>query len=187
VDLTCKKIEHGPYLHRPTQITFHPLDWLGLILPQAEHSNILTPGCRIFLVILIVSQLLKKFPALFGEATSITVFTSVRSGPYPSNPTSRRQRIVPPNSTFAPQTACSVLDFLPKILRVLLIIVHFRWVPCHHGMERPQVADGGDALQLWRAAAIILNKPSRTADKGWSSSLGVERGTNSSPSKISLL
>jgi hypothetical protein len=22
------------------------------------------------------------------------------------------------------------------------------WVPCHHGMARPQVADGGDALQV---------------------------------------
>jgi hypothetical protein len=43
-------------------------------------------------------------------------------------------------------------------------------------MARPQVADGGDALQLWREAANIFNKKSRTADKGWSSSLGVERG-----------
>jgi hypothetical protein len=27
----------------------------------------------------------------------------------------------------------------------------------HHGMARPKVADGGDALQLWREAANILN------------------------------
>jgi hypothetical protein len=26
-------------------------------------------------------------------------------------------------------------------------------VPCHHGMARSQVADGGDGLQLWRVAA----------------------------------
>jgi hypothetical protein len=32
-----------------------------------------------------------------------------------------------------------------------------RWVPCHHGMARSQVADGGDALQFWREAANILN------------------------------
>jgi len=32
--------------------------------------------------------------------------------------------------------------------------------------------------QIWRVAANILNKQSRTADKGWSSSLGVERGAN---------
>jgi hypothetical protein len=50
---------------------------------------------------------------------------------------------------------------------------HVRWVPCHHGMAHPQVADGGDALQVWREAANILNKQSRTADKGWSSSLAV--------------
>jgi hypothetical protein len=56
---------------------------------------------------------------------------------------------------------------------------HVRWVPCHHGMARPQVTDGGDALQLWREAENILNKQSRTA-KGWSSSLGVGRGANNS-------
>jgi hypothetical protein len=48
-----------------------------------------------------------------------------------------------------------------------------KWVLCHHGMERPQVADGGGGLQIWRVAANILNKQSRTADKVWSSSLGV--------------
>jgi hypothetical protein len=39
-------------------------------------------------------------------------------------------------------------------------------------MARPQIADGGDALQSWRAAANILNKLSRTTDKEWSSRLG---------------
>jgi hypothetical protein len=51
--------------------------------------------------------------------------------------------------------------------------MYVRWVPCHHGMARPQVADGRDSLQIWRVAANILNKQSRTADKGWFSSLGV--------------
>jgi hypothetical protein len=56
-------------------------------------------------------------------------------------------------------------------------------------MARPQVADGGDALQIWRVAANILNKQSRTADKGWSSSLGVGRGAKKLliVKKISLL
>jgi hypothetical protein len=54
------------------------------------------------------------------------------------------------------------------------------WVPGHHGMARPQLADGGDGLQIWRVAANILNKQSRTADKGWSSSLGVGREANNS-------
>jgi hypothetical protein len=61
-----------------------------------------------------------------------------------------------------------------------ILIIHVRWVPCHHGMARPQVADGGDGLQIWRVAANILNKQSWTADNGWSSSLGVERGANNS-------
>jgi hypothetical protein len=47
-------------------------------------------------------------------------------------------------------------------------------------MARPQVADGGDGLQIWRAAANILDKQPRTADKGWYSSLGVGRGVNNS-------
>jgi hypothetical protein len=33
---------------------------------------------------------------------------------------------------------------------------------------------------IWRVAANMLNKQSRTADKGWSSSLGVGRGANNS-------
>jgi hypothetical protein len=47
-------------------------------------------------------------------------------------------------------------------------------------MARPQVADGGNALQVWKVAANILNKQSRTADEGWPSSLGVGRGANNS-------
>jgi hypothetical protein len=58
---------------------------------------------------------------------------------------------------------------------------YVKWVPCHHGMVCPQVADGGDGLQIWRVAAKILSKQSRTADRGWSSSLGVGRGANNPP------
>jgi hypothetical protein len=47
-------------------------------------------------------------------------------------------------------------------------------------MARPQVADGGNGLQIWRVAVNILNKQSRTADKGWSSNLGVGHGANNS-------
>jgi hypothetical protein len=39
---------------------------------------------------------------------------------------------------------------------------------CHHGMARPRVADGGDGLQLWEVDAKVLNKQSRTAEKGGS-------------------
>jgi hypothetical protein len=47
-----------------------------------------------------------------------------------------------------------------------------------HSTAHPQVADRGDTLQVWRVAANILNKQSRTADKGWSSNFGVGRGFN---------
>jgi hypothetical protein len=57
---------------------------------------------------------------------------------------------------------------------------HVRWVPYHHGMAHPQVADGGDVLQIWRVAANILNKKSWTVDKGWFSSWGVGHGANNS-------
>jgi hypothetical protein len=48
-------------------------------------------------------------------------------------------------------------------------------------MARPQVADGGEGLQIWRVAANILNKHSRTTNKGWPFSLGVGRGANNNP------
>jgi hypothetical protein len=59
-----------------------------------------------------------------------------------------------------------------------IILCHIKWVHCHHGKARPRVEDRGDGLQIWRVAANILNKQSRTADSGWSSSLGVGRGAN---------
>jgi hypothetical protein len=39
--------------------------------------------------------------------------------------------------------------------------------PCHHGMACPQVADGGDGLQLWRAAANILNTAEEGGPPAW--------------------
>jgi hypothetical protein len=53
-------------------------------------------------------------------------------------------------------------------------------------MACPQVAEGGDGLQIWRAAANILNKQLWTAHKGWSSSLGVGRGANNAKSKLNV-
>jgi hypothetical protein len=49
-------------------------------------------------------------------------------------------------------------------------------------MARPQVADGECVLQFLKVDVNILNKPSRIADKVWSSSLGAGReAKNSSP------
>jgi hypothetical protein len=59
------------------------------------------------------------------------------------------------------------LLLLLLLVVVVVVVVHVRWVPCHYGMVRLQVADGGDGLQIWRVTANILNKQSRTADKGW--------------------
>jgi hypothetical protein len=69
---------------------------------------------------------------------------------------------------------------LAKYLCYFQMCVLVRRVPCHHSMACPQVANGGNALQIWRVAAKILNKQLRTADKGWSSSLGVGCGANNS-------
>jgi hypothetical protein len=43
-------------------------------------------------------------------------------------------------------------------------------------MAHPQVVDRGNGLQMWRVAANILNKQSRTADRGWPSSSGFGGG-----------
>jgi hypothetical protein len=59
---------------------------------------------------------------------------------------------------------------------------HLKWVPCHHGMARPQVADGGDGVQI-----CSCNKQSRTADEGWSSVWGVGREGKTTHHKTSLL
>lgn len=52
--------------------------------------------------------------------------------------------------------------------------------PCYHSMANPQVTDEGNGVQIRRVAAIMLKKPSRAADKGWASGLGVWRGANNS-------
>jgi hypothetical protein len=58
---------------------------------------------------------------------------------------------------------------------------HVSWF-CHHDMERPQFADGGEELQIRRVAANMLTKQSRTADMSSSSSFGVGHGAkNLSP------
>jgi len=47
-------------------------------------------------------------------------------------------------------------------------------------MARPQVADEGAASDMEGSCKKLI-KQSRTAGKGWSSSMGVERGANGSP------
>jgi hypothetical protein len=49
-------------------------------------------------------------------------------------------------------------------------------IKTHFSLLKPQVADGGDGLQIWRVAANILYKQLRTAEKGCPSSLEVGEG-----------
>jgi hypothetical protein len=66
---------------------------------------------------------------------------------------------------------------------IILLIVLYRPCSmghCHHSMVCPWVAVGGGILHIWRAGANILNMQLQTANKGWSSSLGVGRWVNNS-------
>jgi hypothetical protein len=54
-------------------------------------------------------------------------------------------------------------------------------------MAHAQFEDEGEGLQIWRVAANMLNKQLRTADMGWSSSLGVWRGLTAHRKKSTML
>jgi hypothetical protein len=54
-------------------------------------------------------------------------------------------------------------------------------------MARPQVTDRGDGRQIWRVAANMLNKQSGTAEKDWSSNLGVEHWAKNATVKNKLV
>jgi len=45
-------------------------------------------------------------------------------------------------------------------------------------MAHPKVADGGEGLWIWSVAVNTINKQSQTANKGWSSSLGIGHEAN---------
>jgi hypothetical protein len=58
----------------------------------------------------------------------------------------------------------------------------------HHNMVWPQVADGGENLQIWRLAAKILKRQSQAAEEEWSSNLQIGQGAyNSSPQDLNSL
>jgi hypothetical protein len=54
--------------------------------------------------------------------------------------------------------------------------------PCNYGFARPRVADGGDS-HIWKVVANILNKQSRSTEKGLTSSFAVGRGLTTSHRK----
>ena len=65
------------------------------------------------------------------------------------------------------------------IVTTVLCNVRDMWVPLTTAWRVLRLRMEGRP-PIWRVAANILNKQSRTADKGWSSSLGVGRGANDS-------
>jgi hypothetical protein len=44
--------------------------------------------------------------------------------------------------------------------------IYVKWFPFYHDMARPQVADGGDGLQILRVAANILSRVFVTNNAG---------------------
>lgn len=64
--------------------------------------------------------------------------------------------------------------------KIKLYIDPVEWVRCRHGMARPQVADGGEGLQILEVAAKMLSKKSPTDEKEWSSKLWFQLRTNTS-------
>jgi len=63
--------------------------------------------------------------------------------------------------------ACSCLIFQTFLTNWYITWSLCQWTPYHQGMGLTQDADGEDGLQIRRVAVNILNKESRTADKGW--------------------
>ena len=57
------------------------------------------------------------------------------------------------------------------------IFFHDKWVPVTKTWRDLRLRMEGTA-PIWSVAANILNKQSRTADKGWSYSLGVGQGVD---------
>jgi hypothetical protein len=48
-------------------------------------------------------------------------------------------------------------------------------------MVYPQSVDRGEGFKIWRIVVNILNKQLETADKEWSSGLGIGKGANYFP------
>jgi len=63
--------------------------------------------------------------------------------------------------------------FLVRIFLFLIfqwIRIHVRWVLCHHGMARPQVADGGYLRIYWISSC---GQPTRDSPPAWRLGVGL--------------
>jgi hypothetical protein len=71
------------------------------------------------------------------------------------------------------------ITYLVGSMLYMLIYICFL-SPCHNDMAHLQVAAAAGDPHIWTAAANMLNKQSKTADKGKLSRLGAGRLTKSS-------
>jgi hypothetical protein len=75
---------------------------------------------------------------------------------------------------FKPSSICCGCSWFPTVANVILnnyfpfndVNYHVKWVPCHQGMARPWVTDGGDDFHRWKVAVSMLAKQSQRVDKG---------------------
>jgi hypothetical protein len=67
-----------------------------------------------------------------------------------------------------------------EVSKVIGIVAHGKWVPFATARHVLRLRKE-EWPPIWMVAANKLNKQSRTADEGWSSSLGVGRGANNPP------
>jgi hypothetical protein len=84
-------------------------------------------------------------------------------------------------SSFVSLGQFSLHYFTLGLYRLGMLGYHVMWVPGHHGMVHPQVAVGGDGLQVWRIAMNLLNKQLWAANRMWLFSLGVGQWLTTPP------
>jgi hypothetical protein len=65
-------------------------------------------------------------------------------------------------------------------------LFHVKWVPFHHGMTRPQVADGGEGYKTRRIDGNVWHKKSLAGDRVWPSSFVLCEGPKT-PHRKNLL
>lgn len=59
---------------------------------------------------------------------------------------------------------CDVGTTLALFNVILMLIFCVKWLPCHHSTVNSHIVDGGERLQISRAAVNILNKQSQTTN-----------------------
>ena len=91
---------------------------------------------------------------------------------------SKRRQVLPFDVVQFPRNNWAFNSRTVKTLNIDLMSIY---KTCHNVMAHSEVGGCRNGPPKWRVDANILNKQSLTADKGWSSSLGVGRAANKSP------